>query len=107
MRIVVAAVLLLLPVFQVHSAAQGSVEAGKQFWESANARCRDCHGIRGEGGFGPDLAGRQLSPEQFFRAVRNPWGIMPTFTAGQLSDQNLASIYAYFQTLPQVKQPGA
>ena len=27
MRIVVAAVLLLLPVFQVHSAAQGSVEA--------------------------------------------------------------------------------
>ena len=106
MRIVVVALLLLLPLFQADSAAQGSAEAGKEFWESAAARCRDCHGISGEGGFGPDLAGRQLSPEQFNRAVRNPWGIMPAFTVGQLSDQNLANMHAYFQSLPQVRQPG-
>ena len=37
MRIVVVALLLLLPVFQAESAAQGSAEAGKTFWEGAAA----------------------------------------------------------------------
>lgn len=106
MRIVFIALLLLLPLLQPDSAAQGSAEAGKKLWESADARCRDCHGVNGEGGFGPDLAGRRLSLEQFSQAIRRPWGIMPAFTVGQLSDQSIANMYAYFQSLPQVKQPG-
>lgn len=65
-----------------------------------DARCRDCHGIKGEGGFGPDLAGRQLSLDQFKHAVRKRWGVMPMFVEQQLSDQNIANFHAYFTSLP-------
>src|SRR5262249_41266313 len=64
--------------------------------------CIYCHGAQGQGGFGPDLAGRGLTFAQFKRAVIRPWGIMPRF---MLSDQVLADIYAYLQTLPKVAEP--
>lgn len=84
--------------------AQGDAQAGKALWE--DGRCQRCHGMKGEGAFGPDLAGRELTLEQFRRAVRQPWGVMPAFTEGQLSDQEVADIYTYFQSLPRVAEPG-
>ena len=98
--------MLLLLWSVADSLAQGSADAGKQFWEGTASRCKDCHGLGGEGGFGPDLAGRRLSLEQFARAIRVPWGIMPAFTPEQLSDQNVANLFAHFQSLSPVKQPG-
>jgi mono/diheme cytochrome c family protein len=98
----------LFPLFQADFvSAQGNAEAGKKLWESADARCRDCHGLKGEGAYGPDLAGRQLSFEQFRRAVRRPWGIMPASPEDQHSDQELADFFAYFQSLPRVAEPGS
>ncbi len=107
MRPLSIVLVFLFPFFQAAIAsAQGNAEAGKKLWTSADARCRDCHGVQGEGAYGPDLAGRQLSFEQFRRAVRQPWGVMPAFPDNQHSDQELADFYAYFQSLPSVSAPG-
>lgn len=107
MRSILFALVFLVPVFQADIAvAQGNAEAGKKLWESADARCRDCHGVKGEGGYGPDLAGRQLSFDQFKRAVRQPWGVMPAFPENQHSEREIADFFAYFASLPRVAEPG-
>lgn len=107
MRSVLLALVLSVPLFQADIvSAQGNAEAGKKLWTSADARCRDCHGVEAEGAYGPDLAGRQLSFDQFRRAVRRPWGVMPAFPENQHSDQELADLYAYSQSLPRVAEPG-
>ena len=107
MRLVLFALVFLVPLFQADVAsAQGNADAGKKLWESADARCRDCHGVKGEGGLGPDLAGRLTSFEQFRQAVRKPWGIMPAFPENQHSDQELRDFFVYFSGLPKVGEPG-
>jgi mono/diheme cytochrome c family protein len=103
--------LLMLPLVQSGAMAQnaGSPEAGKAYWERGAPRatlCRQCHGDKGEGAFGPDLAGRGLDAAQFLRAVRQPWGVMPAFATSQLSDQDGADLAAYFASLPKVAEPG-
>jgi mono/diheme cytochrome c family protein len=62
--------------------------------------------VNGEGAFGPDLAGRKLTPAQFIHAVRKPWGIMPAFTDRNITDPELMDLIAYFDTLPSVAEPG-
>lgn len=86
------------------SMAQGDAQAGKVFWD--DARCQRCHGEKGEGGFGPDLAGRQLTLAQFKQAIRKPWGVMLAFDESQFSDQEVANVYTYLQSLPKVSAPG-
>jgi len=101
-------VLCLLPLSQ-RAATQpaGDPESGKILWlETEHVECRDCHGDSGEGGFGPDLAGRNLTHAQFIHAVRKPWGIMPAYAESQISDQELTDLIAYFDSLPSVDQPG-
>ena len=50
MRLVFGALFLVVALFHVESAAaQGNAEPGKKLWESVDARCRDCHGLKGEG----------------------------------------------------------
>jgi mono/diheme cytochrome c family protein len=108
MRPMLIALLFLFPLFQADIvSAQGNAAAGDKLWASADARCKDCHGVKGEGGYGPDLAGRQLTLAQFRRAVRQPWGVMPAFPENQHSDQELSDFFAYFQSLPKVDEPGA
>ena len=104
MRMVFAA-LFLLPLFLFQNASAADVNAGKAAW---NAKfCKNCHGNEGEGAYGPDLAGRGLSAEQFKHAVRKPWGVMPAFTERQVSDQMLGDISAYLSSLPKVAEPAA
>ena len=101
------AALLLVPFLQLPAFAQTpDIAAGKSLWEGNNTFCKNCHGKAGEGAFGPDLAGRGLSGAQFQQAVRKPWGVMPTFTEDQVSDAELASMAAYFATLPKNPEPG-
>jgi len=101
--------LLLVPLAQngTRAPASGDAQAGKALWDGAATQCKNCHGLKGEGAFGPDLAGRQLSVPQFRQAVRKPWGIMPAFTEQQLSDQEIANLVAYFNGLPAAAQPGS
>lgn len=86
-------------------APTGNIEAGKRAWGIA-LRCQNCHGAQGEGGFGPDLAGRGLSFDQFRQAVRKPWGVMLVYAERQLDDPTLANMYAYLSSLPKAAQPG-
>jgi mono/diheme cytochrome c family protein len=101
--------LLMLPFAHTLASAQeaaGDAQAGKALWESPKIQCRNCHGPKGEGAFGPDLAGRGITPPQFRQAVRHPWGIMPTFIDSQVSDAELANLSAYFTSLPANGAPG-
>jgi mono/diheme cytochrome c family protein len=98
--------LLLLPLAQEPSAAPaGDPEAGKAVWQGRDTSCKNCHGMKGEGGFGPDLAGRKLTPAQFKHAVRQPWGIMPHFVESQISDKEIADFNAWFNSLPTNPEP--
>jgi mono/diheme cytochrome c family protein len=107
MRTVLIA-LLLIPLTQGTAAAQaGDPVAGKRLWDAPVTGCRNCHGANGEGGLGPDLAGRKLSVPHFIRAVRKPWGIMPAFVPSQMSDQEMVDFVAYFDGLPAVAEPAA
>jgi mono/diheme cytochrome c family protein len=98
--------LALLPVLalQVQQAPAGRADAGKVFWQGQ--MCAFCHGTAGEGGWGPDLAGRVLSVAQYKRAIREPWGLMPAYTNTQVSDQSIADLQAFLTSLPAVAQPG-
>ncbi len=102
--------LLMLPLAQTASAqTAGDAAAGKAYWDRLAPRltdCKDCHGLNGEGGFGPDLAGRGLSAAQIEVAVRKPWGIMPAFVESQVSDKDAADLAAYFASLPKPAAPG-
>jgi cytochrome c553 len=102
--------LLMLPLTQTLAAAQaGNAAAGKAYWDREAPRataCRNCHGVNGEGAFGPDLAGRGLNAAQFARAVRQPWGIMPAFVESQLNDVDAADLAAHFASMPKPAQPG-
>jgi mono/diheme cytochrome c family protein len=103
---------LVFPLVQSVASAQapaGSAAAGKAYWERVaprNTDCRNCHGGTGEGGFGPDLAGRGLTAAQVARAVHQPWGVMPAFDNNQVSEQDAADLAAYFASLPKPPEPG-
>ena len=102
---------LLLPLAQIAASAQpaGDAAAGKAYWDRRAPRqtdCKDCHGLNGEGGFGPDLAGRGLNTAQIERAVHQPWGVMPAFDLSQVSGKDAADLAAYFASLPKPATPG-
>jgi cytochrome c553 len=102
--------LLLIPMFAALAAAQtpapaGDPVAGKALWDGNTTSCKNCHANKGEGGFGPDLAGRKLTQAQFLHAVQKPWGIMPSFP--QFSEKQIADLYAYMSSLPGVPEPAA
>lgn len=96
--------LLVVPMLQAEKAPTGKADAGKAYWQEQ--MCQFCHGTAGEGGWGPDLAGRALSLAQFKRAIREPWGLMPAFTETQVNDQAIADLHAFLTGLPQAAKPG-
>lgn len=93
------------PLMQAYDGPVGDAAAGKTAW--TERRCMRCHGGNGEGGFGPDLAGRALTYSQFRQALRKPWGVMPTFIETYTSDQTVADLQAYLMTMPKVEAPAA
>ena len=86
------------------SAQVGDSAAGKEFWNGYE--CAHCHGLYGQGGYGPDLAGLGLTFEQFKHQVRQSWGIMPRWSEKQVSDKELANVFAFLTSLPRVATPG-
>ncbi len=61
--------------------------------------CSVCHGSDGEGGIGPTVAQTGLSISQVVGQYRTPRGTMPPFDAGRVSDQDIADVYIWLQTL--------
>jgi mono/diheme cytochrome c family protein len=65
--------------------------------------CSACHGTVGQGAStGPKLAPGPLPYTAFAQQVRQPRQDMPRYAPQFLSDQDLADIYAYLQSI----QPG-
>lgn len=76
---------------------QGDAKAGAQAW--AAKPCAGCHGANAEGGAGPKLAGTSLPFDTVKNTVRNGrGGEMPKFSADQVSDTDIANIYAWLKT---------
>jgi mono/diheme cytochrome c family protein len=63
--------------------------------------CWQCHGFGGQGGFaGKTLAPDPIAVEAFTAFVRNSDRVMPPYPEAILSNNDLADIYAYLQSIP-------
>ena len=79
--------------------AAGSAEKGKSAYVKHG--CWQCHGFVGQGGVtGPKLAPNPIPPEAFSAFVRFSSGGMPPYQKAILSDDDLADIHAYLQSMP-------
>jgi mono/diheme cytochrome c family protein len=70
--------------------------------------CWQCHGYQGQGG----IAGAKLAPnpipfEALSNFVRTTNRAMPPFRKEILSDEDLADIYAYLQSIPKDPDPNS
>jgi mono/diheme cytochrome c family protein len=101
---------LLMLVVAVAQSGRGSAQSGapaagdpangKAVFAFGNTSCTNCHGLEGQGGWGPDLAGRRITYDQAVAAIRNPIWRMPAFVPSQLSDKEILDMVAYWNTLP-------
>jgi ubiquinol-cytochrome c reductase cytochrome c subunit len=97
--------LLCLPLLATVLFAQtpvkpGNTDNGKRLF--LRNGCYQCHGTVGQGGLaGARLAQSRLSLVAFTAYVRNPApGNMPPYRAKVMTDQELADVYAYVQSVP-------
>jgi mono/diheme cytochrome c family protein len=82
-----------------NAAADPKVDAGAALYKKNG--CYECHVNDAQGGpQGPRLGPNPIPFPRFVAYVRNPTGDMPPFTAKVISDQDLASIYAFLQARP-------
>ena len=93
----VAAMALL--VTSAWGQGSGNAAKGKQLF--IDYSCYACHGFSGQNGSGARLVPMKMAQVAFTAYVRNPrTKQMPTFSAKELSDQQLSDIWAYVKTLP-------
>jgi mono/diheme cytochrome c family protein len=85
----------------------GNPESGKMIWALGNTSCRNCHGGDAEGAFAPTLAGQKFPFDAVKNQIRKPCGIMPAYIPSQLTDQEVADLVAYWNSLPAPAKPAA
>jgi mono/diheme cytochrome c family protein len=95
--------LLLVPFIATLAIAQtkpGDSANGKRLFMRNG--CYQCHGTVGQGGLaGPRLAQTKLTLTGFTSYVRNPRpSNMPPYRSKVMTDQELADVFAYLQSLP-------
>ena len=91
--------LLLIALASTLSAQTPSTPNGKKIFDSYG--CYQCHDHDGHGGAGARLAPNPIPFAAFSKYVRQPTGEMPPYTKKVVTDQELADIYAYLQSIPQ------
>ena len=109
----VVALLLAAAVFPATVGPGGGAAAGQEpamlEGDPANGAqlfrdytCYGCHGYTGETGRGPRLNPPRLRQDRFIGYLRNPPNPrqMPPYRQDDVSDQKLADIYAFLQSLP-------
>ena len=67
--------------------------------------CYQCHGFVGQGGAGAKLAPKPLPEEAFVNFVRTTNRQMPPYSEQILSNDDLADIYAYLESIPAGPDP--
>lgn len=94
-------------IFLVMAAAAAaqtpSAQNGRKLFDSYG--CYQCHDHDGHGGVGARLAPNPIPFAAFSKYVRQPTGEMPPYTAKVVTDQELADIYAYLQSIPKAPDP--
>ena len=94
-----AVVMIMLGMMTgVASADVGDAARGKALWEAK--LCKNCHGANGEGAYAGPRDGDGLSADQWLTQVRTPRANMPAFNDVQVSNQEVADMWTYMQTLP-------
>jgi mono/diheme cytochrome c family protein len=106
LRLFAAVAALLLSILLTPSplsATPPNAENGKSLFQSLG--CFRCHGAAGEGmsqpgnnSAPPKISGTHLSLQDFVHAVRSPKGQMPPFGPKQVSDSELADVYAFLHS---------
>ncbi len=98
--VVIAALFGASSAFAAAAAPQGDPAKGKVNFETVG--CYQCHGFQGQGGREGKRIGdpMPLAWPAFLGWVRTTSGDMPPYTPKVLSDQQLADIYAYLQSIP-------
>lgn len=80
-------------------ACAASAEKGKAAYIQHG--CWQCHGLQGQGGItGPKLAPDPMPLETFTAFVRTTNRAMPPYSEAILSNEDLADIHAYLDTIP-------
>ena len=100
MKLALLAVLLSSSTSLLSQTPQGSVERGKQVYQSK--WCHSCHGTVGQGGergAGPKIAPNPFPYEAFAQQTRRPRANMPRYPVEVLSEQEMADIYAYISSI--------
>lgn len=82
--------LLLAPV------ARGAPAAAQEVFRD---NCAPCHGPGGEGGIGPQLAGRPWTAQAVTARVRQGGLVMPAFSERQIPDSELPALVTYLSGL--------
>jgi ubiquinol-cytochrome c reductase cytochrome c subunit len=84
------------------AAPKGDLVHGKKIFVSYG--CYQCHGYQGQGSnAGPKLAPNPLPFDAVARQMRKPRGVMPVYTHKTVTDEDVADIYAYLQSMPKAK----
>jgi mono/diheme cytochrome c family protein len=87
-------------------APAGNADNGKKIFASYG--CYQCHNYAANGGgAGPRLAPNPIAFAAFLRQIRKPSNEMPPYTAKVVSDQDVADIYAFLQTVPPAPAAGS
>ena len=78
----------------------GNTENGEQLFTEYT--CSGCHGYTGETGLGTRLNPPRMRQARFIQYLRNPTDPerMPPYQEPEVSNQNLADIYAFLESLP-------
>jgi mono/diheme cytochrome c family protein len=97
-----ALALVASSLLQAQDAPPGDAGNGKRFY-LADA-CFTCHGRSGQGGAfngpAPSLAKTEMPFDGFKAQLREPANDMPAYSTAVLSDQEIADLYAFVQSLP-------
>jgi mono/diheme cytochrome c family protein len=87
---------------RAQDAPKGDAAEGKRLYMRDG--CFECHGRAGQGGRlngpAPIIARTAMPFEGFMAQLRNPMNEMPAYAAPVMSDQQIADIYAFVQSLP-------
>jgi len=89
-------------LLQAQDAPPGDAGKGKRLYLVDG--CFTCHGRSGQGGAfngpAPSLAKTEMPFDCFKAQLREPANDMPAYSTAVLSDQEIADMYAFVQSLP-------
>jgi mono/diheme cytochrome c family protein len=90
---------------QAQDAPPGDPVNGKRLYLADG--CFTCHGRAGQGGAfngpAPSLAKTEMPFDGFRAQLREPANDMPAYSTAVLSEQGIADMYAFVQSLPGVR----